>query len=67
METLGWSSFYGIMKIVGMVISVGGAVLLSFTNSMGSSKETISSAGGGHKKLILGPVLLFLSSVAWSL
>jgi drug/metabolite transporter (DMT)-like permease len=64
METPGWSSFYGILKIVGMVIAVGGAVLLSFTNSMGSSKETSSGGGlGGHKS----PVLLFLSSVAWSL
>ncbi|XP_059442068.1 WAT1-related protein At5g64700-like [Corylus avellana] len=34
---------------------------------MGSSKETISSTGGDHKKLIVGPVLLFLSSVVWSL
>jgi len=42
------------------VIAVGGAVLLSFTNSMGSSKETSSGGGlGGHKNWIIGPVLLF--------
>lgn len=76
METVGWSSFYGILKIVGMFITVGGAILLSFYWGPplkiphapcpgGSSTET--SHVGGHKNLIVGPVLMFLCSVAWSL
>ena len=76
METVSWSSFYGILKIVGMFITVGGAMLLSFyrgpplknphaPSPVGSSTET--SHVGGHKNLIVGPVLMFLCSVAWSL
>lgn len=59
-----------------MFITVGGAMLLSFyrgpplknphaPSPVGSSTET--SHVGGHKNLIVGPVLMFLCSVAWSL
>ncbi|KAK7834702.1 wat1-related protein [Quercus suber] len=63
-------------EIVGMFKTVGGAMLLSFyrgpplknphaPSPVGNSTET--SHVGDHKNLIVGPVLMFLCSVAWSL
>ncbi|KAB1215587.1 hypothetical protein CJ030_MR4G007966 [Morella rubra] len=66
METIGCSSFYGTLKIVGIVISIGGTMLLIFLSPMGSSTE-MSYHRVGNKNWIQGPVLLFLSAVVWSL
>ena len=78
MESVSWRSFYGILKIGGMFIAVGGAMLLSFywapplknhhsPSPVGSNTETSSYIGGHNKSRILGPVLMFLCAVAWSL
>lgn len=66
-ETVGWGTFHGILKIVGMFIAIGGAMLLSFLGPIGSSTETSSHHVGNNKNRFLGPVLMFLCSVAWSL
>ncbi|KAF5460447.1 hypothetical protein F2P56_020311 [Juglans regia] len=66
-ETVGWGTFHGILKIVGMCIAIGGAMLLSFLGPIGSSTETSFHHVGNNKNRFLGPVLMFLCSVAWSL
>ncbi|XP_040989790.1 WAT1-related protein At1g43650-like [Juglans microcarpa x Juglans regia] len=66
-ETVGWGTFHGILKIVGIFIAIGGAMLLSFLGLIGSSTATSSHHVGNNKNRFLGPVLMFLCSVAWSL
>ena len=60
MESVSWRSFYGILKIGGMFIAVGGAMLLSFYRGppVGSSTETPSQVGGQTKNLFVGPLLM---------
>ena len=69
MESVGWRSCCGILKIGGMFIAVGGAMLLSFYRGppVGSSTETPSQVGGQTKNLFVGPLLMFLSAVTGSL
>ena len=69
MESVGWRSCCGILKIGGMLIAVGGAMLLSFYRGppVGSSTETPSQVGGQTKNLFVGPLLMFLSAVTGSL
>ena len=69
MESVGWRSCCGILKIGGMFIAVGGAMLLSFYRGppVGSSTETPSQVGDQTMNLFVGPLLMFLSSVTGSL
>ena len=69
MESVGWRSCCGILKIGGMLIAVGGAMLLSFYRGppVGSSTGTPSQVGGQTKNLFVGPLLMFLSAVTGSL
>ncbi|KAG6755530.1 hypothetical protein POTOM_041361 [Populus tomentosa] len=77
LEAVGWRSFYGGLKILGIVITVGGAMLLSFYRRPSTRHPNSPSPGSndgtffvnkleGRTRLILGPVLMFLSAIAWS-
>ncbi|KAF9673068.1 hypothetical protein SADUNF_Sadunf11G0110400 [Salix dunnii] len=77
LETVGWKSFYGGLKILGIVITVGGSMLLSFYRKPSTGQPHSPSPGSsegtffvnkleGRTRSILGPVLMFLSAIAWS-
>jgi hypothetical protein len=78
MDAVVWRSFYGGLKILGIVITAGGSILLSFyrrppmrhphpPSPSGSSEGTFFiNELEDRTRLILGPVLMFLSAMAWS-
>lgn len=79
-ENLGIRKKSGIAKVVGTMLCVGGAILLSFYHGqvigIGQSSihwgyaEKLQSGGdnsGSSSTSLLGPVLLILSALVWSL
>lgn len=77
LETVGWRSFYGGLKILGIVITVGGSMLLSFYRRPSTGQPHSPSPGSsegtffvnkleGRTRSILGPVLMLLSAICWS-
>ncbi|KAM3704541.1 hypothetical protein ACB098_03G011600 [Castanea mollissima] len=79
-ESLGIKTRPGQAKVIGTIICVGGALLLSFYHgniiNIGESSihwtyaenmEKNSSTSSGHGNVILGPFLLILSSLSWSI
>ncbi|KAJ6770704.1 WAT1-RELATED PROTEIN [Salix purpurea] len=77
LETVGWRSFYGGLKILGIVITVGGSMLLSFYRRPSTGQSHSPSPGSsegtffvnkleGRTRSILGPVLMLLSAICWS-
>lgn len=78
MEKLGVKSKAGQAKIVGTILCVGGALLLSFyegsTVNIGQSsihwkyaeKTGTKTSINAHLNLISGPFLLILSAVSWA-
>ncbi|KAK7813817.1 wat1-related protein [Quercus suber] len=79
-ESLGIKTRPGQAKVIGTIICVGGALILSFYHgniiNIGESSihwtyaenmEKNSSTSSGHGNVILGPFLLILSSLSWSI
>lgn len=81
-ENLGIKKKSGIAKVVGTVLCVGGAILLSFYHGQvigipeskihWSYAERIEGAGDNSSaaqsnNVLLGPILLILSALIWSL
>ncbi|XP_059664587.1 WAT1-related protein At1g43650-like [Cornus florida] len=80
MEPVGWSSIYGGLKISGVVIAVGGAMVISFYQgpllthpNWHGHKERSTRTFSNNKltsstmNLIEGPILIILAAIAWSL
>ncbi|EPS65422.1 hypothetical protein M569_09355 [Genlisea aurea] len=77
LERLGLRSKAGLAKVLGTGVCVGGALLLSFYHGSAINvghfqthhRESPSAAGGGggHANLIMGPFLLVLSAVSFSI
>ncbi|KAM7269833.1 hypothetical protein ACFE04_025330 [Oxalis oulophora] len=74
LETVKCKSFYGGLKIVGMIAAVGGAMVLSFNRSPSKNLHISSPEGsslvnesGDTKNDILGPILMFIAAVTFSL
>lgn len=79
-ESLGIKTRPGQAKVIGTIICVGGALILSFYHgniiNIGESSihwtyaenmQKNSSTSSGHGNVILGPFLLILSSLSWSI
>lgn len=77
LEKVGLKSMAGQAKIFGTIICVGGAILLSFYHGqivdIGESRihwkyaeKTRTKGAIGHVNLVLGPLLVILSSVSWA-
>ncbi|KAA8526050.1 hypothetical protein F0562_007850 [Nyssa sinensis] len=78
-EAVAWSSIYTGLKIFGIVMAVGGAMLLTFYQGPPLLQPSWHGHAGRNrgiyshnelrskKRLIEGPIFMFLSSIAWSL
>ncbi|KAL8527761.1 hypothetical protein ACS0TY_005561 [Phlomoides rotata] len=78
LEKVGWKSLGGQAKIWGTILCVGGALLLSFYHGhivdIGDSRihwkyaeKSGTKNSIGHVNLVLGPLLVILSSVCWAI
>lgn len=79
METVSWGRIYGQCKILGVVLCVGGAVVLSlyqgpslqllhwhFLLELRPGGSFVSFHGEEVKTLVQGPLLMFIAFIAWS-